>query len=477
MSVIRGVLLAGGFRTHVQLCAMTADDQRNTLIVQMNHFSNQSIAHFQSLNDNDLAGAGAIMVFHLVTLSRTAVQLKTMSTDDQRNTLIVGLSHMEISIQTLQGFSSVNLVLLALGNSHPGNFNQPSFIQGVLLAGKFRNFADVLKMSPDDQRNTLIVALSQFNKQHIPNFQALNDFDLAGAAAAMVFLRVGGIRNDADLKTMTMDDQRNTTIVEIERQTHLGIPKLQSLRTMDLVAGALGVLPSFPVPKKPGPFKFTINSIAAHVQKSDHNHSDSDWLTLNISIGNSATKAQPLVLPAKTFHVEGAIKSGNVLVGPFKSDAFVAEDTDVVIINYVVTNLGSSRAEDQGKEAIQITNKVVDIAAPIVGAAIGTIFGGDPAAGFQVGEQAAKTFDSAISTLSDVFDFLHIHLGPPNCNGVVFSDTLFFLPGELAKAVGTASSRNYTGPQQNSRCGDAPQSTITFSITRIPADGLVSPDF
>ena len=28
MSVIRGVLLAGGSRTHVQLCAMTADDQR-----------------------------------------------------------------------------------------------------------------------------------------------------------------------------------------------------------------------------------------------------------------------------------------------------------------------------------------------------------------------------------------------------------------------------------------------------------------
>ena len=65
----------------------------------------------------------------------------------------------------------------------------------------------------------------------------------------MVFLRVGGVRNDADLKKMTMDDQRNTTIVEIERQTHLGIHKLQGLRTMDLVATALGVLPSFPVPK------------------------------------------------------------------------------------------------------------------------------------------------------------------------------------------------------------------------------------
>ena len=102
---------------------------------------------------------------------------------------------------------------------------------------------------------------------------------------------------------------------------------------------------------------------------------------------------------------------------------------------------------------------------------------GTPPQGFQIGEQAANEFDSAISTLSDVFDFLHIHLGPPNCNGNVFSDTLTFLPGELAKAVGTVSSRNYTGPQQNSRCGDAPQSTITFSVTRIPADGLISPDF
>ncbi len=63
MNVTRGVLAAGKFRTHHQLNTMSPDDQRNTLTVEMAGRSNQSVGAFQAMNDAELAGAGAAMVF------------------------------------------------------------------------------------------------------------------------------------------------------------------------------------------------------------------------------------------------------------------------------------------------------------------------------------------------------------------------------------------------------------------------------
>jgi hypothetical protein len=56
----------------------------------------------------------------------------------------------------------------------------------------------------------------------------------------MVFLREARLRDDATLKTMSADDQRNTLIVEIDGQTHLG-SRLQGVSNMDLVLLGLGV--------------------------------------------------------------------------------------------------------------------------------------------------------------------------------------------------------------------------------------------
>ena len=58
--------------------------------------------------------------------------------------------------------------------------------------------------------------------------------------AVLVFLREARIRNDAQLKTISIDDMRNILIVEIDGQTHLG-SRLQSLSNMDLVLLGLGV--------------------------------------------------------------------------------------------------------------------------------------------------------------------------------------------------------------------------------------------
>jgi len=324
-------------------------------------------------------------------------------------------------------------------------------------------------MSEEDQRNTLIVELSGRSNQH--NFQSFNTFELAGMGAVLVFLRAASIRDDAQLKTISIDDMRNILIVEIDDQTHLG-SRLQGLSNMDLVLVGLGIDPLFPV-VKPVPFVFSINSVEVHTQKADNDHSDSDWLSIIVSIGNPVTK-DIQTFARDPHNISGSAKSGGTFPGA-RTDPFFAEDTDIVTITYLLMNLGSSDSEEQFAEAVKITNKVVDVAGPVVGAAIGLFFGA-PSEGFAIGQKVAKAFDEAISVLGSIFDFLGIHIGPPNCNGEVLHDTLIFQPGELAQATGHLASRDYTGPQANERCGGAPVTRINFSVMRVPAIGFLPPN-
>jgi len=113
-----------------------------------------------------------------------------------------------------------------------------SLLRGVLLAGQFRTQYKLNAMSEEDQRNTLIVELTNRSNQN--NFQSFNSFDLAGMGAVLVFLRTARIRDDAQLKTLSIDDMRNILIVELDAITHLG-SRLQSLSNMDLVLLGLGV--------------------------------------------------------------------------------------------------------------------------------------------------------------------------------------------------------------------------------------------
>jgi hypothetical protein len=138
----------------------------------------------------------------------------------------------------LQALSNLELVLIGLGKRDRRDLEQPSYIRGVLLAGKFRTQHELDNMSWEDQRNTLIVELT--NRSNQSNYQSFNNWDLAGAGAILVFLREAGIRTDAEIKRMTTDDQRNTMIVEMDSQTGLG-KRLQGLTNMQLVCLALGV--------------------------------------------------------------------------------------------------------------------------------------------------------------------------------------------------------------------------------------------
>ena len=240
MSLIRGVLLSGKFRTHHELNGMSNEDQRNTLIVELSGRTNRPVGHFQSRDDAALAGAGAVLVFLRQARIRKEEELKTMSDDDQRNTLIVEMDAVTGRGQELQGLSNIDLVALGLGRFDTCvSLQQNTFFRGILLAGGFRTQSELNSMSTEDHRNTLIVEMAGHSNQPISSYQAMNDATLAGAGAVMVFLREANLRDDAALQTMNPDDQRNTLIVEMDGQTNFG-SRLQSLSNIELVLLGLG---------------------------------------------------------------------------------------------------------------------------------------------------------------------------------------------------------------------------------------------
>jgi hypothetical protein len=472
MSLIRGVLLAGRFHTQHELNTLSADNQRNRLIFELSTRTKHSGSSLQASDDLTVAAWSAVFVFLREAKIRTDAQLKTMSADDQRNTLIV-----EVDAQTnlggahLQSLKNMDLVLLALGKEASSSLTRGTFLRGVLVAGRFATQHELNKLSADSQRNRLIFELSTRTKHSGATLQGSDDFVLAGWGAVFVLLREAGIRTDAQLKTMTADDQRNTLIVEVEAQTKLGIANLQGLRNMDLVRLALGVearsvfttLPP-PLQQLPRPpYRFSIDNFQILTQRADGDHSDSDWLTFIVTIGDPITK-KVVTLPVKDpVQVGGSVKTGDIMRGPFATDPFDAKDTDVVTITYILTNLGSSDAEEQFANAVKVGDKVVGVVGPIAGAAIGLFFG-QPQEGFKIGQEIAKGVDTAIDTFSDVFDFMGIHAGPPNCNGAILQDSIVFLPNELLTAKNQIATREYASTQENSRCGAAPKTIVTFSV-------------
>ncbi|MEV6238644.1 hypothetical protein [Lentzea sp. NPDC051838] len=233
---IRGVLLAGGFRTQHQLNRMLPEDMRNTLIVELAGRTKQNDG--QRYDNETLAGMGAVFVFLRRNGLRDDAALKQMTADDMRNVLIVELGTQTGLGRELQGYTNLQLVQIGLGSdlARRGVGTTPFWIRGVLLAGRFRTQHQLNTMSNEDMRNTLIVVMTSLSNQ--TNYQAYNNADLAGVGAVMVFLRENGLRNDADLKRMSADDQRNVAIVELKDQTGRN---LQGLSNLDLALAALGV--------------------------------------------------------------------------------------------------------------------------------------------------------------------------------------------------------------------------------------------
>ena len=233
ISLIRGVLLAGHFRTQLELNGMTGDNQRDTLINELVVHTRHDVPFYQRMNDQDLAGAGALLVFLRQNQLRTDEQLKAMSVDNMRdNTINEVAVQTRFSIPTLQRQTNLNLVMLALGP-------ESNYTRGVLLAGGFRTQAQLNAMSVTNKRDNLINELASRTRDSIARYQTLDDANLAGVGALLVFLRDSGRHADAELKTMSAEDLRNTAIVELRQQT--GRVDLGELTNMQLAHTAMGV--------------------------------------------------------------------------------------------------------------------------------------------------------------------------------------------------------------------------------------------
>ena len=281
MSLIRGTLLTGKFRTQRELNAMSWEDQRNTLITELAGRTRDAVRFYQGLNDADLAGAGALLVYLRETSSRTDAQLKTMSADDMRNTVIVEVGAQTGRGRDLQALSNLQLITLVMGPER-------SFIRGVLLVGRFRTQRELNAMPGEAQRNTLITELVGRTRDNLAFYQGLNDKDLAGIGALLVYLRGTGSRTDAQLKTMSADEMRNTVIVEMHEQVRRS--DLQSLTPMQLALTALGShevrgADSLPEPQRPGQHTLVLRADRVFTWVTARHFSDVPFLGIFIGRG------------------------------------------------------------------------------------------------------------------------------------------------------------------------------------------------
>ena len=106
---------------------------------------------------------------------RTASQLLNMSSDDKRNTVIVGLHKADRgTISQLQARSNQQLVDLCSGPLDP----RPSTLGWCLVLRKWRTASQLLNMSSDDKRNTVIVGLHKAGMGTISQLQAKSDQQL-----------------------------------------------------------------------------------------------------------------------------------------------------------------------------------------------------------------------------------------------------------------------------------------------------------
>lgn len=110
---ISSVLIVGKFRRQSDLVGISLDDQRNILITELGGRTNQSGGYYQSLDNDTLAGAGALLVFARAAKIRTDQQIKTITDDDLRNIFIVEIYARTLRTD-LQGLSNIELVRLAL---------------------------------------------------------------------------------------------------------------------------------------------------------------------------------------------------------------------------------------------------------------------------------------------------------------------------------------------------------------------------
>jgi hypothetical protein len=191
------VVLTGQWSAQKQLADLSADARHDLFLDELSQFSNGKADRnrkVEDLNDDELADAMALPVFSLERGGDLNV-LKRSSLDEQRNGLIDGLNkRFGHDVGQMQGLGNQKLVLLA----------------------KLHEFTN------HSQRTIIELSL----------------YEMIGAVALALFLRETGIRTPQELKTYSVQDERNTLIQELVGRLDDNIG-LQALDNHGLVLLAL----------------------------------------------------------------------------------------------------------------------------------------------------------------------------------------------------------------------------------------------
>lgn len=104
-------------------------------------------------------------------------------------------------------------------------------LDSVLVGGGWRNQSDLATMTDGDKRNTVIVELDLASADDIPYISSLDNNELIGSAALYIWLRDKKIRTKEDLSKITLENQQNTVVVEINFRSNssISIPDLQAM--------------------------------------------------------------------------------------------------------------------------------------------------------------------------------------------------------------------------------------------------------
>ncbi|NEQ79410.1 MAG: hypothetical protein F6K26_03865 [Moorea sp. SIO2I5] len=103
------VLVGGGWRNQSDLATMSDEDKRNTVIVGLDLASADNIPYISSLDNNELIGSAALYIWLRDKKIRTKEDLSKMTLEHQRNTVAVAInvrSNSSISIPDLQAMNN-----------------------------------------------------------------------------------------------------------------------------------------------------------------------------------------------------------------------------------------------------------------------------------------------------------------------------------------------------------------------------------
>ncbi|TLX78461.1 hypothetical protein E9993_01920 [Labilibacter sediminis] len=113
-NILAKSLVLNKWRSGVELYAMSYNDMRNTIIVEMSNRTSDPVSLLQNLSDYDLSYVSLMYRFLLDSGTKTGTELAAMSTEDFRNTIIVANSNnTSYLISELQGFDNAKNLRIA----------------------------------------------------------------------------------------------------------------------------------------------------------------------------------------------------------------------------------------------------------------------------------------------------------------------------------------------------------------------------